>query len=416
MNLPRLVGYFVFFLLPIFLWLLAAAVVSRKGVKARLGALIAGSDNRLSLSRLQAFGWTLVIFGSFAAAMVIHTTIKAGTQAEIDKAKADAQTASQKAETLKATASTRAADAKAAIEAKAAAEKAANDARANENNLPANAPQPNKDTARQAVVAAEANFKTKSDAQANADKAAAEAKDAADKADAESRSATEVAKSYNWVEIPAALLALAGIAIASGVFSSLISAVNSDDKTACITSLGSIPQADLKAHFPDANTTTNPNALSIVGKDMGSSGLVKLDKDRVPILLWKSDGSQIIVDVKDGVAYRTLIVETPNGKLCYQLDGQTPGLILGLAKIRYELSDLFRDDKNPTGFDLMKFQMFGWTLIAIVIYVYLFLSDLRPNLESLPLVPASIVILTGLSQSGYLTGRAVSNAGASERR
>jgi hypothetical protein len=64
----------------------------------------------------------------------------------------------------------------------------------------------------------------------------------------------------------------------------------------------------------------------------------------------------------------------------------------------------------------MKFQMFGWTIIAIVIYVYLFLADLRPSLESLPVVPASIVILTGLSQSGYLTGKAVSSMGTTDKK
>ena len=89
---------------------------------------------------------------------------------------------------------------------------------------------------------------------------------------------------------------------------------------------------------------------------------------------------------------------------------------MGLPKIYYEFSDLFRDDKNPSGFDLMKFQMFGWTLIAIVIYVYLFLADLHPTIESLPVVPASIVILTGLSQSGYLTGKAVSSMGTTEKK
>ena len=72
MNLPRFLGFLVFFLVPILLWLFVAAIVKRKGFKERAFALIAGSDNRLSLSRLQAFGWTLVIFGSFAAAMTIH--------------------------------------------------------------------------------------------------------------------------------------------------------------------------------------------------------------------------------------------------------------------------------------------------------------------------------------------------------
>jgi hypothetical protein len=42
----------------------------------------------------------------------------------------------------------------------------------------------------------------------------------------------------------------------------------------------------------------------------------------------------------------------------------------------------------------------------------LFLNDLRTNLSSLPVVPQSIVILTGLSQAGYLTSKGVSNLGS----
>ncbi len=416
MNLPEYTGYLVFFLLPIFLWLFVAAIVRRKGFKERAFALIAGSDNRLSLSRLQAFGWTLVIFGSFAAAMTIHTTINAGSPADIDNAQAHVKTATDKAESLKPNVATTAAAAKAANDVYVAAQTALNEAQTKETSVPANASEEIKQKARQAVEDAKGTLNAKTQTKATAEKAAEEAKTAADQADQDAKNAVALARSYKWVDIPAALLALAGIAIGSGVFSSLISAVNSEDKTACVTSLGSIPQADLKAHFPDAQAATNPNALSIMGKGMGSNGAVRLDKDRVPILLWKSDGTQIIVDVNDGVAYKTLTVDTGNGKLCYGLEGNTPALVLGLPKVSYELSDLFRDDKNPSGFDLMKFQMFGWTLIAIFIYVYLFLADLRPNLESLPVVPASIVILTGLSQSGYLTGKAVSNVGSSDNK
>jgi hypothetical protein len=322
----------------------------------------------------------------------------------------------KKAEGLKQNVATTAAAAKTADDANTAAQNAFHEAELKEKNLPANAPQESKDSAHRATVEAETNAKTKAQIKANADKIAAETKAAAQTADEALKNAAALTNSYRWVDIPAALLALAGIAIGSGVFSSLISAVNSEDKTACVTSLGSIPQADLKAHFPDAQAATNPNALSIIGKDMGSNGAVRLDRDRVPILLWKSDGTQIIVDVNDGGSYRTLTVDTPNGKLCYKLGGSTPALILGLPKIYYEFSDLFRDDKNPSGFDLMKFQMFGWTFIAIVIYIYLFLADLRPDLASLPIVPTSIVILTGLSQSGYLTGKAVSSMGTTEKK
>ena len=416
MNLKLGVGYFVLFAVRIGLWLLAAIGIKRGRFRDRALAFIAGSDNRLSLSRLQAFVWTLVIFGSFAAAMAIHNTILAGNPADIQKATNDAATASTNAERAKAKVTETATAAKAASDAKTSADSALQEAVSIEKNLPADASQATKDSARQAVVKAEANAKAKAETQANADKTAADAKAASDKADADAKTAAALVKSYDWVIIPAELLALAGIAIGSGVFSSLISAVNSEDKTACVTDIGSIPQADLKAHFPEATAAANPNALSIVGKGMGAKGAVRLDKDRVPILLWKSDGTQIIVDVNDNVEYKTLTVDTPNGKLCYWLEGKTPGLRLGLPKFYYEFGDLFRDDKNPTGFDLMKFQMFGWTFIAIIIYVWLFVVDLRPDLSSLPVVPSSIVILTGVSQSGYLLGKGVSNVGNGEKK
>ena len=53
-------------------------------------------------------------------------------------------------------------------------------------------------------------------------------------------------------------------------------------------------------------------------------------------------------------------------------------------------------------------RMFGWTVVAIFIYSYLFLADLRNDLTTLPVAPQSIVLLTGLSQAGYLTSKGIS--------
>src|ERR1051325_6598537 len=98
MEWPRLFGYLVFFLLPLLLWLIATAAVKRNGLGARLFAFIAGSDNRLSMSRLQALAWALVIFGSFAAARAIHTKILAANPADIKKATDDVKATSDKVE------------------------------------------------------------------------------------------------------------------------------------------------------------------------------------------------------------------------------------------------------------------------------------------------------------------------------
>jgi hypothetical protein len=301
MNWPTGIGWVVFICVPVLIWLLGALANRGHGFSARALGFVVGSDNRLSLSRLQAFLWTLIIFGSYFAAMAIHSDI--GVKGK-------------------------------------------------------------------------------------------------------------------WVQIPGALLALAGISIGSGVFSSLIAAVNGDQTTARITSLASISRTDTSfgpgGEFEKAPKPQNPNGLVITGVALGDGGKVRVrlkgkGTSTLPILMWKADGTKILVDVPDAQAYHALTLETPNGKLTYELSGQTPNLVLGREKINYEFADLFRDDKNPENLSLMKFQMFGWTVIAIFIYVYLFLGHLDANIPTLPNLDASIATLTGVSQAGYLAGKGVSN-------
>jgi hypothetical protein len=69
----------LFFFVPIGLWLLGAVRSYRVGKVSPLLTIIIGSDNRLSLSRLQSFAWTLVIFGAFVAAMAVSNKLTAGT-------------------------------------------------------------------------------------------------------------------------------------------------------------------------------------------------------------------------------------------------------------------------------------------------------------------------------------------------
>jgi len=221
--------------------------------------------------------------------------------------------------------------------------------------------------------------------------------------------------SGQWVAIPPAVLALAGISVGSGVFSSLIAAVHGDQKTACVTSLSAVANdANFRTAFPSASLPENPHALLITGLQLGDSGKVELDRrgrraKHARLLFWKSDGTQILADLPDNQPYDRLILETENGKLTYTLSGVGPGLTLGSEKINYALADLFRDDKNPESFSLMKFQMFGWTVVAIFIYTYLFLAHLGPDIATLPSVDSSIAVLTGVSQAGYLAGKGVSN-------
>jgi hypothetical protein len=252
--------------------------------------------------------------------------------------------------------------------------------------------------------------------------AVAAAKASWEVADAEDKKAQQLTKRFAWVRIPPALLALAGIAIGSGVFSSLIASVNGDSKTGCITSLDPVKASGLgvpageKAEVPK---DTNANCLVIAGSDMGDSGKVLLGgltlrRQAARVIYWKHDGTEIAIELPNGRRYSTLVVETSNGKLGYGLVGDPPNFELGAPRIQYDFADLFRDDQNPESMSLMKFQMFGWTVIAISIYVYLLLNgNLTPQIQSLPAVDPSIAILTGVSQAGYLTGKGVSKVSPS---
>jgi hypothetical protein len=55
MGLQRWVGVAIFVGLLILFWVIGALAVKRGGTGSRIVAFFTGSDNRLSLSRLQAF-------------------------------------------------------------------------------------------------------------------------------------------------------------------------------------------------------------------------------------------------------------------------------------------------------------------------------------------------------------------------
>jgi hypothetical protein len=345
----QLYGWLVFFGVPLVLWTIGAGAAFKKGRNSPFFAYIAGSDQRLSLSRAQAFAWTLIIFGAFAAAMTFHNYEAAESYTT---AAAELATATRQAEQAKITFDQTAADS------------------------------PDRDTRRKALDAAIDNQKV------------------------QQQKVNSIPHVPFWIDIPAALLMLAGIAIGSGVFSSLIASTTSEEKTACVTGIQS-------------NAIVNPaggaptNTLVINGLNLGARGRVRFGRLAATIREWKADGTQIHVNVPpqlDSLKHRPLVVDTSNGKLAYELLGVPDNLVLGQPTSFYEFIDLFRDDKSPDNLDLMKFQMFGWTVIAIVVYSFLFLKRLDPALTALPEVPNSMVILTGLSQTGYLAGKGVSSA------
>ena len=151
-------------------------------------------------------------------------------------------------------------------------------------------------------------------------------------------------------------------------------------------------------------------SLVIAGTGLQKQGRVRINGQAAVVRDWAEDGTAVTVDLSPReIPIKTLVVDTANGKLAHKVGGTPADLIVGEPIQRLELSDLFREDKNPDHFDLMKFQMFGWTAVAIVVYMYLFLKDLNPNITTLPLVDSTIVILTGLSSTGYLASKGVSS-------
>lgn len=416
MGLPIYWGYWLVFLVPFILWLTVSLLIRRgESWSAKFLAFIGGSDNRLSLSRLQAFAWTLVIFGSFFAAMAIHTKISPVSTLQMKEYEANAKTA--KENLPKFTEAKNSAD-KAFDEAEKAkkdAEKVYEDAKKARDEASKKIPtDPNLANLEKALTDAEATKTTKTNDFNNKDTAFKEAKKKLEEANA----AIEAERNLNWVQIPLMVLALAGIAIGSNIFSSLISALNSEEKSAKVNEVTRLDKANFAAKTtqPGKTAPDSDNLLSIEGKDFGKDGKVRFAKGRLgisfaPTLFWSEN--LIVVDMpKD--SYDTIVVDTSNGKLCYQFDntvkdGESWKVELGKAKFAYEFSDIFRDDKNPVNMDLMKFQMFGWTVIAICIYLWLFLNNINQDITSLPNVPETIAILTGLSQVGYLAGKGTSN-------
>jgi hypothetical protein len=432
MEWPVSIGWLLFVGVPAVLWILGAWANRGHGIVAKILGFAVGTDNRLSLSRIQAFVWTLVIFGSFAAAMSIHKDIAPATQAEVDAATKKAKEAADAAATKKAAYQSALADAAASETARKAAHDALVQAEAEAKVLAQRAAAAPKDgdlaaknkAAQETVLKAQVAF-------AGQDALAAVKKRTADDAQAISKQAEEDAQNAQkkvpltaWVQIPAALLALAGIAIGSGVFSSLISALGNEQQTASITAITAVKFGSNAAQGqiplppgPDVQSPdpSHPDSLLIQGSHLGvTKGTVRLyasrfSKDLARVIYWHDN--EIAIDLAPGATYTKMTVDTAYGKLTYGLSGKHPALKLGPQIMHYEFVDLFRDDKNPDTLSLMKFQMFGWTVIAVAIYVYLFLTHLSADISTLPVVDPSIVILTGVSQAGYLAGKGVSNLG-----
>lgn len=382
-----------------------------------LGFII-GKDNRLSLSRLQAFAWTMVIFGTLAAAWRSHGTVQPATPDAIQKIQAIAKQTRERAIDAHATAIQASISGQLLADAASAARQDSAellpgivDTLANRALL---------DSVNKSLAARRKEF---FDSRTGAVAAERLAKIESLKANALEAEAAR----YVWILIPAGLLALAGISIGSGVASSLITAVNDKGVQPCVTSVAVESYDALLPRYPRVGER---HAVSIPyfvvrGSNLGHDGRIRFDGEYAEVMYWSDDGTIAVVAAPatlakgTGIWSGTLIVDSPNGKIAYgtrkatetTFDRAHSEVILGSATDALEWSDLFRDDSSPSNLDLMKFQMFGWTLISISLYLWNFFTAIATQhvLASLPVIDESLVILMGVSQAGYLTSKGVQN-------
>jgi hypothetical protein len=385
------IAYLIAFAVPVLLWWLAAGVL-RRGDQRPFFAVISGADARLSLSRLQAFLWTFVIVGTYVSAMTLHPPIDITTPAEAEAIVAASKKANEALAAAQAIRETKAAElAVKEIEVKA------------------------QETLQRRAVTIAADSRLDADAKKLADdqvakkvvdyRNAAWARDDTKAALSEANAAVAALQTTasvkktawrrtKWVAIPVELLALAGISLASGVFASVISVTAKKDLPAPVVT-------DVKF----AN-----DVWTITGSGFGTEGEVRLGGRAGHPVTWTETALTV---TSPAVHPKFIVVDVSGGKAAYTITWEDEVPTLGGRFKKYEWGDLFRDDDTPTQFSLMKLQMFAWTLVALAIYVCIFLAGVWQSdqrmIDSLPIVDTTLVLLTGLSQAGYLGGKAVSS-------
>jgi hypothetical protein len=429
MGLDRCVGVLLFFAVPLLLWVVLAAITQR-GKQRMLSAVVTGRDGRLSLSRLQAFAWTMLIAGAYCAAMAVHPRIgipsgKETTASEATYTAAVAKvTAAEAAVALKEVEEvSKNGDLSAATEQRNSTTtqlKIANETLQTANDAFDKATKERAaalgDQVKTAQDVLDAKTKAKQEAvavQEAASKAAETANREHEAAQAahnlatialrkerelltHARGARDTAKASwratQWVRIPNELLALAGISLATGVFASVISAAGNSTATPLPAPV-----------ITKATIYPTTKVLTVSGSGFGDPatngilpGEVRVDGRAVQPKNWTD--TKIDLDLATG-AYKTVIVDTAGGKDAFS--AQTNGRITVL-----EWRDLLREDTAPDQFSMTKFQMFAWTIIAVFFYTLIFLSNLGKEIDALPVVDSTLVLLTGLSQGGYLGGKA----------
>jgi hypothetical protein len=124
-----------------------------------------------------------------------------------------------------------------------------------------------------------------------------------------------------WVAIPPELLQLAGIAIASGVFSSLIANVSGEQQQPIVTGLD----------------PAGGNQVVVRGGNFGTaSGALRVNGKTLAVFSWTDDAITAAAPILGSSSPKgpwPLVIDTANGKVCYPLTTADSPLAVGPPRI-----------------------------------------------------------------------------------
>lgn len=93
------------------------------------------------------------------------------------------------------------------------------------------------------------------------------------------------------------------------------------------------------------------------------------------------------ISLGSGVAAKTIrTIQDPNGKK---------------KTTQPSVRDLFTSENNPLKLSIPKMQMMAWTIVTLLIFLYLVLSNIYNNNPVLPDVESGLVGLMGISHGAY---------------
>jgi len=231
---------------------------------------------------------------------------------------------------------------------------------------------------------------------------------------------------------PAALLALAGLSIGTGIFSSLISNAQDADKNPCVTSMEVAPW-DFFLRADDSRPRSGAQHEVALCENSGARSRQEwIRSDSAASMPMCSSGARTetpsLSSCRDPPRRAPLRPEAKLPSPPRLTPSTHPTASAFTASLRTSSSE--RRGGRMTGstcsatietradLALTKFQMFGWTIVGVLIYLIAFwrviTSNDAPYMTSLPDIDGSLVTLMGISQAAYLTGKAVAGVNAAQ--